>query len=323
MDEREAVTVVRLRAGTARQPSFFVHWKRALRHSLALFFYALNCPLAAVGQPITFAAIGDFGSDNISTKQVAGLVKSWRPDFILTLGDNNYPSGSAATIDRNIGQFYHEFIGGYHGRYGAGAATNRFFPCLGNHDWVADGAKPYLDYFTLPGNERYYTFRRGSVEFFCLDSDAKEPDGTAPGSVQGRWLQQQLTNSTAPWKLVYFHHAPFTSGTQHGTHTGETKRMDWPFRDWGASVVLAGHDHIYERIHTNGLVYFVNGLGGDSRDKFHRVPVAGSVKRYSADFGAMRVQASEKAMLFLFFNRHGSVVDSYQMVKPEAAAAGK
>jgi tartrate-resistant acid phosphatase type 5 len=318
MNEQWPVTALHRSGNATHQWSLLGHWKLVIGHSLAALVFSFTWPASVFGQLITFAAIGDFGSDYVSTKQVAGLVRSWRPDFVLTLGDNNYPSGSAATIDRNIGQFYHEFIGGYHGRYGAGAVTNRFFPCLGNHDWVTDGAKPYLDYFTLPGNERYYTFRRGPVDFFCLDSDAKEPDGTTPESVQGRWLQQQLTNSTAPWKLVYFHHAPFSSGTQHGTHTGETKRMNWPFREWGASVVLAGHDHIYERIHTNGLVYFVNGLGGDSRDKFHTVPVPGSVKRYSADFGAMRVQASEKAMLFLFMNRSGSVVDSYQVLKPEA-----
>ena len=268
---------------------------------------------AAPSPPISFAVIGDFGSDNIPTRQVARLVKTWQPMFVLTLGDNNYPVGSAATIDRNIGQFYHEFIGGYRGRYGAGAVTNRFFPCLGNHDWLATNAQPYLDYFTLPGNERYYTFRRGPVEFFCLDSDKKEPDGTSPDSTQGRWLRQQLTNSTAAWKLVYFHHAPFSSGVVHGTHTGETARMNWPFREWGASAVLAGHDHVYERIHINGLVYFVNGLGGDSKDKFHTTPVAGSTVRYSADFGAMLVNAAETSILFRFFNRYGTQLDSHRM----------
>ncbi len=287
-----------------------------LVHSL-LALLTLTAP-AAPSPPITFAAIGDFGSDNTSTRQVAKLVKGWQPHFVLTLGDNNYPVGSAATIDRHIGQFYHEFIGGYKGRYGAGALTNRFFPCLGNHDWGTTNAQPYLDYFTLPGNERYFTFKRGAVEFFCLDSDKAEPDGTTPDSTQGRWLQQQLTNSTAVWKLVYFHHAPYSSGAVHGTHTGETIRMRWPFHEWGAHAVLAGHDHIYERIHTNGLVYFVNGLGGDSKDKFHSTPVPGSVVRYSADFGAMRVDASENYILFRFFNRYGTQLDSYRMVpKPD------
>ncbi len=292
--------------------SFIGPWALGLGHCLI----ALTAS-AAPSPPVSFAVIGDFGSDNIPTRQVAKLVKTWQPMFVLTLGDNNYPSGSAATIDRNIGQFYHEFIGGYRGRYGAGAVTNRFFPCLGNHDWVATNAQPYLDYFTLPGNERYYTFKRGPVEFFCLDSDKKEPDGTSPDSTQGRWLRQQLTNSAAVWKLVYFHHAPFSSGIVHGSHTGETARMNWPFREWGASAVLAGHDHVYERIHTNGLVYFVNGLGGDSKDKFHATPVAGSVVRYSADFGAMLVNAAETSILFRFFNRYGTQLDSYRMAVEE------
>lgn len=288
------------------------HWASALTILLAILPPALYAAAAPV-VPTTFAAIGDFGSDYISTRRVSKLVRDWQPQFVITLGDNNYPSGSAATIDRNIGNFYREFIAPYRGRYGAGALTNRFFPCLGNHDWVTPGAKPYLDYFDLPGNERYYTFTRGPIQFFCLDSDEREPDGTSPDSPQGQWLQQKLTNSLAVWKLVYFHHAPYSSGVAHGTHTGETARMRWPFHEWGVDAVLAGHDHIYERVHTNGLVYFVNGLGGDSRDKFHTVPLAGSVKRYFEDFGALRVDATENYVLFRFFNWRGTQIDSYRM----------
>ena len=289
---------------------------------ILLFVHFSFGPANLTAAPITFGAIGDFGSDYISTRQVAALVKSWKPQFVITLGDNNYPNGAAATIDRNIGPSYHEFIGDYRGRYGPGAVTNRFFPCLGNHDWAATNAQPYLDYFTLPGNERYYTFQSGPVQFFCLDSDPREPDGTSPDSVQGRWLQQQLTNSTAVWRLVYFHHAPYSSGYFHGTHTRECARMEWPFHQWGVDAVLAGHDHIYERVHTNGLVYFVNGLGGDSRDKLITAPLAGSVVRYSADFGAMRIDAAENYILFRFFTRHGRQVDSYRM-EPKTGRVGQ
>src|SRR5437867_4392530 len=121
-------------------------WPWLFAHGSFLLFLLAS---AASGAPITFAAIGDFGSDYVSTRQVAQLVKSWQPQFIITLGDNNYPSGALETIDRNVGQFYHEFISPYPGRYGAGAVSNRFFPCLGNHDWIATNAQPYLDYFTL------------------------------------------------------------------------------------------------------------------------------------------------------------------------------
>lgn len=288
-------------------------WTLGLGHSAPLGL-ALFLVVSATAAPITFAVIGDYGSDTIPTRQVANLVRSWQSQFVVTLGDNNYPVGSAATIDRHIGQFYHEFIGQYKGRYGFGAITNRFFPCLGNHDWLTTNAQPYLDYFTLPDNERYYTFKRGAVQFFCLDSDKNEPDGTSPDSRQGQWLQQQLTNSTAVWRLVYFHHAPYSSGEVHGTHTGETARMKWPFHEWGADAVLAGHDHIYERVHTNGIVYFVNGLGGDSWDKLHNFPVPGSATRYNGDYGALRIDAAENYILFRFFTRWGRQIDSYRMV---------
>lgn len=75
------------------------------------------------------------------------------------------------------------------------------------------------------------------------------------------WLQDALGNSTAPWKVVMLHHAPFSSGTSHGSNP----RTQWPFQTWGADVVLSGHDHLYERILKNGgFPYFVNGLGGAS-----------------------------------------------------------
>ena len=101
---------------------------------------------------VVFAVIGDYGSGNRTEGVVADLVHTWQPDFIITTGDNNYPDGSEDTIDATIGQFYHDFIYPYAGSFGEGADQNRFFPSLGNHDWITDYASPYLDYFTLPGN---------------------------------------------------------------------------------------------------------------------------------------------------------------------------
>ena len=56
-------------------------------------------------------------------------------------------------------------------------STNSFLPSLGNHDWGTPNAQPYLDYFALPGNERYYDHVQGPVHFFIVDSDPNEPDG--------------------------------------------------------------------------------------------------------------------------------------------------
>src|SRR5438132_1572365 len=93
------------------------------------------------------------------------MVHSLNPDFVITVGNNNYPTGQASTLDTNVGQYYHDFIYPYKGSYGAGSPTgsNRFFPTLGGHDWGdaypnPAGAQPYLDYFGLPGNGHDSTF---------------------------------------------------------------------------------------------------------------------------------------------------------------------
>ena len=75
---------------------------------------------------VRFAVIGDYGLSGAAEAEVAALVHSWEPDIIITTGDNNYPSGSAETIDENIGQYYHDYISPYLGSYGAGAEENRF-----------------------------------------------------------------------------------------------------------------------------------------------------------------------------------------------------
>ncbi|MBI5839220.1 MAG: S-layer homology domain-containing protein [Chloroflexi bacterium] len=264
-------------------------------------------PSRAASSPasIRFAVIGDYGSSSQAEEDVANLVKSWNPDFIVTVGDNNYNTGSAAQIDANIGQYYHEYIYPYAGGYGAGGTVNRFFPVLGNHDWGTPNAQPYLDYFTLPGNERYYDFVQGPVHFFALDSDTHEPDGTSETSVQGTWLKNALGASSSPWQIVLLHHAPFSSAS-HGSNA----YTQWDYQAWGADAVIAGHDHTYERIVLNGFPYFVNGLGGSSIYSF-KTPVPGSVVRYNNNYGAMLVEAADTQITFQFWSRTPTRRDEY------------
>jgi tartrate-resistant acid phosphatase type 5 len=262
-------------------------------------------PTATMEPPIRFAVIGDYGLAGDAEAEVAALVLSWAPDFIITTGDNNYPSGSDQTIDENIGQYYHGYIYPYSGAYGEGADMNQFFPSIGNHDLITDAGSPYLDYFTLPGNERYYDFKWGPVHFFSINSDSNEPDGVRSSSEQAAWLQQNLAASTSPWQIVFTHYAPYSSA-----YHGSTAWMQWPFREWGADAVIAGHDHVYERLEVDDLVYFVNGLGGGQRYWFI-APLPTSMVRYRSDYGAMLVEASVEKIVFRFINRNNELIDEY------------
>lgn len=280
---------------------------------------------------MTFAVIGDYGMDDAHEAAVAKLVASWNPSFVITTGDNYYrPAGGRGTgkYDESTGAYYGRWlkdISTSGRRFPAGKATvNAFFPSLGNHDYsdATPGPRTYLTYFRLPGvdftstsgNERYYDFVKGQVHFFVLNSNAEEPDGTLSTSAQARWLKAQLAASTSQWNIVYDHHPPYSSDTKHGSSAG----MQWPFAAWGADVVISGHAHTYERVMRDGIVYFVNGLGGAARYRFG-APVKGSAVRYSDDWGAQRVTVTDTSLDFEFHNTTGKLVDNYHLQATEPA----
>lgn len=112
--------------------------------------------------------------------------------------------------------------------------------------------------------------RRGALEFFLLDSDPHEPDGNQANSTQGRWLKEALAMPSARWKLVAFHHPPYSTGMHGGSPT-----IRWPFKACGATAVLSNHDHHYERIRVEAgedalTIEFFN-TGGHRIDRFATV----------------------------------------------------
>ncbi len=290
-----------------------------------------------IDPPVTFAAFGDFGRGSQAEADVAGMVQGWEPDLIITTGDNNY-----GPLDVG-GPFWTFNVGNYYGDYMQGRSDNlypeqtspvqRFFPTVGNHDsgdgGGSGGSIPgYLDYFhddpaggRLPegvhnADNSYYDFRWGPIHFFAVDSDHArvDPDSMA---AQQDWLQNGLANSTADWKFVYFHHAPFSSALH-----GENPPMQWPFQEWGADVVFSGHDHTYERLHRDGVTYFVTGLGGGSI-YWMGDPIPGSAVRYNDDYGSMRVTVDGDLATFEFLSiedgdnggNGGRLIDSYTIDK--------
>ncbi len=273
-------------------------------------------PAKGAADDITFALIGDFGQAGPGEQRVAQLVHRWQPDFIVTAGDDNYPDGAAATIDANIGQYYHDFIlfdPNYRGPWQRqGATEQRFFPALGNHDWDTAHAQPYVDYFDLPGNERYYQVKKGAVEFFIVDSDRREPDGVKATTTQGLWLQASLQASSAAWKIVVMHHPPYSSG-EHGNN----RWMQWPYRAWGASMVVAGHDHHYERAQRQGLTHIIVGTGGAQlreANSAHRVDPEVDIT-YAKTYGAILGTANAHKAVFKFYNIENELIDSFELAK--------
>jgi tartrate-resistant acid phosphatase type 5 len=279
---------------------------------------ALADPSVDTQAPLKFALIADFGWDGPGEKRVADLVHSWQPSFVVAAGDDNYPDGAAATLDRNIGQYYHDFIAfapQYTGPYAQhGSAQQRFFAALGNHDWHTADVQPFIDYFDLPGNKRYFQVSQGPVDLFVIDSDPHEPDGVEADSKQAQWLKQAMLASVAPYKVVVFHHPPYSSGPHGGNEW-----MQWPFKQWGASLIVSGHDHHYERIVMDGLTHVVVGTGGAELRNVTPLPVAFSSVdiTYSGEFGALLAEVRKNSATFKYYEVGNHLRDTFEI--PAAA----
>ena len=287
----DANTGVITRSGTgtlnaATEPSINLHVTATSSDgSTAAQDYTVSVvPTTAPQVLYRYAVFGDYGDTDLSgEKAVSAMVHAWNVDFILTVGDNVY---APQALDAAVGQQYHDYIGNYQGAYGSGSTINRFFPTLGNHEYDENNVTNYLNYFTLPDNERYYDFQIGPVHFFALDSNKQDPDGRSSTSTQGHWMQNILANSDASFNVAYFHHTAYNP-------SGSTATLRWPFEQWGVNAVFAGHEHNYYRENRddNGdgvfLPYTTTGLGGAGKS----VP----------NVGANLVTITDQGMLIEFY----------------------
>jgi hypothetical protein len=271
---------------------------------------AFNNQVNVPADSITFAVIGDYGRNTVQEDSVAKMVKSWGVDFIITVGDNNYTMGSASTINDNIGKYYGDYIFNPDAPADQrcnGKATkgrmNRFFPAPGNHDnYSLPPLQPYLNYFTLPGDEKNYEFTWGPVHFFSMNTK-KDGNISCCNTDEAKWLTDAIAKNTKPFKFVYFHHPPYSSG-EHGSSTD----MRWPFTEWGVDAVFSGHEHFYAKVkdHTvNNPIYFICGSSG-SNEHYHCNDHPLDANRFEFDcdnvhFGAMKVKVKATQAVFEYY----------------------
>jgi predicted phosphodiesterase len=243
---------------------------------------------ALKAEEVTVAVIGDFGDIGTPLTEVSNLIHSWSPNAVITLGDNDYENDYTVSVT----PYFNNFIS-------SNCTQNKFYPTYGNHDWK--GRNGYDEVF--PCASDYYQFTLGSAEFFTINSDELT-------NTQISWLEESIKTSNATWKIVFLHHSPFSSG-RHGSN----RETQLDYADWGVDLVLSGHDHSYERITKDGVLYLVNGLGGRAPYDFENCCISGSEFRYNEDNGALRLDIDNNEMRIRFINRENTTVDDVTMHK--------
>jgi hypothetical protein len=289
------------------------------RLALSLVLWAAATLLLADGDAAEFrfplqadsvrlAAIGDFGTGEQPQIEVAAqMVKSRTTfpfDFVITLGDNLYTGSQPSDFEKDFAVPYKALLD----------AGVQFYATLGNHDKTNER---YYKPFNMNG-ANYYAYRKRNVRFFALDTNYMDLKQTA-------WLEAQLRAAGSDdWKICYFHHPLYSSGRFHGPADDLRKVLEPLFVTYGVNVVLAGHEHVYERVHPQqGIYYFTEGASGELRTG-NLAPSTITAKGFDSDRSFMMIEIAGDDLYFQAMSRTGVTVDSgviHRTIRPAPRSA--
>ena len=232
-----------------------------------------------------FAILGDMGTGDDNQLRVAKslkkLIDTENLQFVTGLGDNIYDCG-AKTVD-DI-----QFVNKFEKPYSKIDNKIKFYMTLGNHDYgehyckcqVEDRELLQIKYGQLSQKNgkkwympsRYYTFRRGDIEFFALDANVDKQTRKEIDE-QIRYMKTKIEKSTAKWKIAYGHQ-PWVSIGDHGNAPPKLhKFFNSLFGSGLIDIYMCGDDHNKQLIEktllkiNKKMILIVCGTGGRETDK--------------------------------------------------------
>jgi hypothetical protein len=252
-----------------------------------------------------FMVVGDTGTGGKEQYELAGvMLRYWQSfpfEFALMMGDNLYGTEKAEDYKKKFEDAYRPLL------------DNRvkFYATLGNHD---ESNERFYANFNMNGEE-YYNFKKDKVSFYSLNSNYMDKK-------QLTWLEEKLKGDTSDWKVAFFHHPPYSSGGKHGSSSSLREVVEPLFVKYGVNVVLAGHEHFYERIKPQkGIYYFISGAGGKLREGDVKDNSPLTEKAFDTDLSFMLFEVVGDEMHFQVISRTGDTVDSGVIPRKKAAAA--
>lgn len=255
---------------------------------------------------VKFGVVGDTGTGGSAQYAIAKLLADARSrfsyEFVIMLGDNMYGGESPSDFVKKFERPYKPILD----------AGVKFYATLGNHD---EPSQRFYKPFNMDG-KRYYTYKKGDVEFFVLDSTYMNPP-------QLDWLKDALSKSTSRWKMAYFHHPLYSSGAKHGSEDDLRALVEPLFVQAGMDAVFAGHEHFYERLKPQkGIYYFT--AGGSAKLRSGNISKRSTIteKGFDTDNSFMLVEVTKDALRFDTISRKGAIVDTGVLPKRESERPG-
>lgn len=249
------------------------------------------------GGSVGLIAFGDAGNGSKTQHEVADEMEKWaddhRVDALLEVGDVVYDTGDPKRFDEVVDTPYADLT-----------EERPLWVALGNHDVITNNGDELVAHLDLPGHWYEQVLGDGdvSVQLIVLDSNDVSP-------TQTEWLVERLAAGSFDWRIVAFHHPPYSCGP-HGDTPSTLATWVPILRALDVDLVLSGHDHSYQRFHDSKLTYIVTGGGGaDTSDV--SVCNSGAI----ADASAKRhhflgIEVTENELIVTAVARTGETLDT-------------
>ena len=149
---------------------------------------------------------------------------------------------------------------------------------------------------------RYYSFVRGPVEFFQLDTnlDRMTDDDI---KMQLHIMKKKLDKSKSKWKIVCGHHT-WRSIAEHGNADDILEYfLTSLFKDTQPHFYMCGHDHCKSLFTKKGINLLIAGTGGEFyRGGIYLKNIKDSKLHYfSPSLGFAMVKATHKKLMVNFY----------------------
>jgi len=263
-------------------------------------------PSAVAGTPATaptqapqtrLAVAGDVGTGQdaeVATARAMAAQAGPTPyDGLLLLGDMVYPDGDPALVPQRVTGPFAPVLD----------AGTEMLPVLGNHDVERGQGDQIMS--ELGRDTRWYSEQIGCVEVIVLDSTSVEDPE------QARWLEQQLRRPrpAGTWTVAAMHHPAYSAG-QHGSDDAVREAWAPLFARYDVPLVLAGHDHDYQRsTPQQGVTYVVSGGGAKLRPTGHEAFTAVS----TSELHYLDVLADSQHLTVRAVTPDGDLLDSFTL----------
>jgi hypothetical protein len=251
-----------------------------------------------------FAAIGDYGAGTTEQAKVAANILRAKPELLITVGDNVYPTGRWTDYARHFDP--PQFMGTL-------ARSVPFMPALGNHDMYRDDLRPYFGHFPYLQGRPYYAFTHKNAQFVALDGD----QDLRVGSAQYRWLEHELKTSKSKWKIVYLHYPMYGNNLEFPEITRAVQPL---LAKYHVQLLVAGHEHNYTRAFPqSGVTHILTGGGGQQVYAFTQKAPAHIAHRVAKP-NHVEVSVGADTMVVRAIDDDGNRIDTVQIPATWGAA---